>query len=66
MSEVWNAELSSQGVHVISWDPGDMDTPLHAVAVPGADATVLKRPEDAARDLISKIADHILPVREAT
>jgi NAD(P)-dependent dehydrogenase (short-subunit alcohol dehydrogenase family) len=63
---VWNAELASQGVQVISWDPGEMDTPLHAVAVPDADSTALKRPEDAARELISKIADLILPVREAS
>jgi NAD(P)-dependent dehydrogenase (short-subunit alcohol dehydrogenase family) len=66
MSEIWNAELSSQGVQVISWDPGDMDTPLHAVAVPDAEPTGLKRPEDAAQELISKIAGHILPVSEAT
>jgi NAD(P)-dependent dehydrogenase (short-subunit alcohol dehydrogenase family) len=66
LSGIWNAELASQGIQVISWDPGDMDTPLHAVAVPDAEPTALKRPEDAARELISKIADHILPVREAT
>ena len=66
LSEIWNAELASQGIQVISWDPGDMDTPLHAVAVPDADSTALKRPEDAARELISKIADLNSPVREAT
>ena len=66
MSEIWNAELKSQGVQVISWDPGDMDTPSHAVAVPDADSTALKRPTDAARELVSKIANLILPVREAT
>ena len=66
LSGIWNAELASQGIQVISWDPGDMDTPLHAVAVPDADPTALKHPEDAARELILKIADHILPVREAS
>ena len=66
LSEIWNAELASQGIQVISWDPGDMDTPLHAIAVPDADSTALKRPEDAARELISKIADLNSPVREAT
>jgi NAD(P)-dependent dehydrogenase (short-subunit alcohol dehydrogenase family) len=66
LSGIWNAELASQGIQIISWDPGDMDTPLHAVAVPDADSTMLKRPEDAARDLLSKIADHILPVTEAS
>lgn len=66
LSGIWNAEVAPQGVQVISWDPGDMDTPLHADAVPGADSTALKRPEDAARELISKIAGLILPVREAS
>jgi NAD(P)-dependent dehydrogenase (short-subunit alcohol dehydrogenase family) len=66
LSGIWNAELASQGIQVISWDPGDMDTPLHAVAVPDAEPTMLKRPKDAARELIAKIADHVLPVREAS
>jgi NAD(P)-dependent dehydrogenase (short-subunit alcohol dehydrogenase family) len=66
LSEIWNAELASHGIQVISWDPGDMDTPLHAVAVPDADSTTLKRPEDAARELVSKIADLILPVKESS
>ena len=64
LSTIWNAELESQGIRVISWDPGDMDTPLHAVAVPGADATALRRPDDAARELIAKMANHISTVRE--
>jgi hypothetical protein len=34
-----------------------MDTPLHAAAVPDSDRSELKRPEDAAQELISKIAD---------
>src|SRR5215469_11339779 len=66
LSGIWNAELASQGIQIISWDPGDMDTPLHAVAVPDPEQTALKRPVDAARELISKIADHILPIREAS
>jgi NAD(P)-dependent dehydrogenase (short-subunit alcohol dehydrogenase family) len=64
MSAIWNAELASQGIRVISWDPGDMDTPLHAVAVPGADSAALKRPGDAARELLAKIADHISAISE--
>ena len=66
MSGIWNAELASQGIQVISWDPGDMDTPLHAVAVPDADSSALKHPEDAARELISKIAGLISPVTEVS
>ena len=36
--------------------PGDMDTPLHALAVPDADPATLKRPETAARELADAIA----------
>ena len=64
LSGIWNAELESQAIRIISWDPGDMDTPLHAAAVPGADSAALKSPEDAARELLSKIADHISAIRE--
>jgi NAD(P)-dependent dehydrogenase (short-subunit alcohol dehydrogenase family) len=64
LSGIWNAELESQAIRIISWDPGDMDTPLHAAAVPGADSAALKSPEDAARQLLSNIADHISAVRE--
>jgi NAD(P)-dependent dehydrogenase (short-subunit alcohol dehydrogenase family) len=59
LSRIWNEELVSQQVRVISLDPGDMDTPLHALAVPDSDRSVLKNPEDAAEELISKIADYI-------
>src|SRR5207237_4518240 len=30
MTRIWNAELIDQGVSLISVDPGDMDTPIHA------------------------------------
>ena len=33
--------------------PGDMDTPLHALAVPDADPTTLKRPEQSAAEIIA-------------
>ena len=64
LSGIWNAELESQAIRIISWDPGDMDTPLHAAAVPDADSAALKSPEDAARELLSNIADHISTIRE--
>ena len=43
-------------MRVLSLDPGDMDTPLHAAAVPDADRSALKRPETAARELADAIA----------
>ena len=64
LSKIWDAELSGQGISVISWDPGDMDTPLHKTAVPDADPTTLKQPEDAAGELISKMEELVLAVQE--
>jgi hypothetical protein len=43
-------------------DPGDMDTPLHATAVPDADPATLKRPEAAAREIADAIALRFAPV----
>jgi NAD(P)-dependent dehydrogenase (short-subunit alcohol dehydrogenase family) len=57
LSRIWNEELTAQGITFFSLDPGDMDTPLHAVAVPEADPTELKRPELAARELADAIGN---------
>jgi NAD(P)-dependent dehydrogenase (short-subunit alcohol dehydrogenase family) len=57
LTRIWDAELAAEGVRFLSLDPGDMDTPLHALAVPDADPATLRRPEDAARELIEAIAD---------
>ena len=51
LSRIWNEELTAEGIRVLSLDPGDMDTPLHAIAAPDADPSELKRPETAAREL---------------
>jgi len=56
LSRIWDEELSLEGVRVLSLDPGDMDTPLHAAAVPDADRSTLKRPEMAARELADAVA----------
>ena len=42
-------------MRAIAVDPGDMDTPLHALAVPDADPATLKRPRDAALEVIAAI-----------
>jgi NAD(P)-dependent dehydrogenase (short-subunit alcohol dehydrogenase family) len=64
LSRVWDEEHAADGVRFLSLDPGDMDTPMHAAAIPDADTSTLKRPEDAARELIDAIAA-ALPGREA-
>ena len=60
LSRIWNEELTGEGIHVLSLDPGDMDTPLHALAVPDADRSSLKRPAVAAWDLAEVIAARTL------
>jgi NAD(P)-dependent dehydrogenase (short-subunit alcohol dehydrogenase family) len=56
LTRIWDAELAPEGVRFLSIDPGDMDTPMHALAVPDADRSTLKRPEAAARELLDAIA----------
>jgi NAD(P)-dependent dehydrogenase (short-subunit alcohol dehydrogenase family) len=55
LSRIWDQELADSGVHLLSLDPGDMDTALHAAAVPDADRSALKQPEIAARELANAI-----------
>ena len=55
LSRIWNEELAGLGIRVQAIDPGDMDTPLHALAVPDADPATLKRPEESAREMIGMI-----------
>jgi NAD(P)-dependent dehydrogenase (short-subunit alcohol dehydrogenase family) len=56
LSRIWDAELAGERVRVLALDPGDMDTELHAIALPDSDRTSLKRPENAARELADAIA----------
>jgi NAD(P)-dependent dehydrogenase (short-subunit alcohol dehydrogenase family) len=57
LTRIWSEELTSQGIHFLSLDPGDMDTPMHAAALPGADRTGLKRPETAALEFANTIVN---------
>jgi NAD(P)-dependent dehydrogenase (short-subunit alcohol dehydrogenase family) len=59
LSRIWGEEHAADGVRFLSLDPGDMDTPMHAAAMPDADPSTLKRPEDAARELADAIGDEL-------
>ena len=61
LTHIWNEEHVNEGIHFLSLDPGDMDTPMHAAAIPDADPATLKRPEQAAQELADAIAA-VLPV----
>ena len=64
MSRIWDEELKEHGVRVLEHEPGDMDTPMHALALPGSDPATLKRPEQSARELLERIAQHVTAARE--
>ena len=55
LTAIWAKEAKADGISVLSLDPGDMDTPLHALAVPDADPATLRRPEDAAADIVESL-----------
>jgi NAD(P)-dependent dehydrogenase (short-subunit alcohol dehydrogenase family) len=55
MSRIWHEELAPHGIAVVAVDPGDMDTPLHALAIPDADPATLKQPRDAAREIVDRV-----------
>lgn len=48
LSRTFAAEMDETGVRFLSVDPGEMDTAMHADAMPDADRSGLARPEDAA------------------
>ena len=48
LTRIWGAELGVTGVRFLSVDPGEMDTRMHVEAVPGADRSILARPDDVA------------------
>ena len=62
MSAIWAEEASDLGIRFLAIDPGDMDTPLHALAVPDADRSALKRPADAAAEIVERMLA-VLPQR---
>ena len=64
LSRIWDQELQVEGVRVVSIDPGDMDTPLHALAVPDADPRDLLAPAVAAQAIVDAILA-ALPTRPA-
>jgi NAD(P)-dependent dehydrogenase (short-subunit alcohol dehydrogenase family) len=65
LTRIWDEELRSQGIRVQAIDPGDMDTPLHALALPHADRASLKQPEDAAREIVALIETFVQQRRPA-
>jgi NAD(P)-dependent dehydrogenase (short-subunit alcohol dehydrogenase family) len=57
LSRIFAAELAGTGVRVLAVDPGEMDTKMHADAVPDADRATLQRPADVAARIVNMIED---------
>lgn len=55
MTRIWAAEIEGTGARIVSVDPGEMDTRMHADAVPDADRAALADPADAAHAIIDLI-----------
>lgn len=48
LARIWAAELAETGVRVLTVDPGEMRTQMHADAIPDADPATLADPADIA------------------
>lgn len=53
LTKVWAAELAGTGVRMLAVDPGEMNTRLHAQAVPEADPHTLAEPTAVASRIVA-------------
>ncbi|MBX5135406.1 SDR family NAD(P)-dependent oxidoreductase [Rhizobium lentis] len=57
LTAIWDEESKPDGIRFLALDPGDMDTPLHALALPDADPSSLKDPELAAAEILETMIE---------
>jgi NAD(P)-dependent dehydrogenase (short-subunit alcohol dehydrogenase family) len=55
MTAIWAEEAKTERISFLSLDPGDMDTSLHALAIPDADPATLKQPDCAAVEIVTAL-----------
>jgi NAD(P)-dependent dehydrogenase (short-subunit alcohol dehydrogenase family) len=57
LSRILAAELDGTGVRILAVDPGEMDTAMHAAAIPDADRAALQKPATVAARIVEMIED---------
>jgi NAD(P)-dependent dehydrogenase (short-subunit alcohol dehydrogenase family) len=57
LGRIWAAELADTGVRVLTIDPGEMNTRMHAEAMPEADPASLADPARVAERIVALIRD---------
>jgi NAD(P)-dependent dehydrogenase (short-subunit alcohol dehydrogenase family) len=55
MTRIFAVELHETGVQFLSIDPGEMDTKMHADAIPEANRSTLAKPDDVAARILEVI-----------
>src|SRR5437867_5001703 len=55
LARIWAAEIGETGVRFLSIDPGEMNTKMHADAMPDADPATLANPGDVAARILDII-----------
>ena len=55
LNRIWAAELDGTGVRFVSVDPGEMNTRMHADAMPEADPATLADPAEVAARILSLV-----------
>jgi NAD(P)-dependent dehydrogenase (short-subunit alcohol dehydrogenase family) len=55
LNRIWAAELAATGVRFVSVDPGEMNTRMHADAMPEADPASLADPAEVAARIVSLV-----------
>lgn len=61
LARLFAVELAERGIRVVSVDPGEMDTRMHAAALPDVEPATLARPEDVAERLLELLASERVP-----
>lgn len=57
LTRIWAAELEATGVKFLAVDPGEMDTQMHADAMPEADRASLESPDRVAERIVRLLLD---------